>query len=156
MKIYNYIIQGKGVEKAKALENLQRQAIFLTNSYHAHQAMLPFMDEKPVTVEYAISMKQETEKFWRNWEKNRCEIKVKLVDDQKLPEVYKEIKSFVPDTKTPEQPLGMYWLANLEDSIPSAELVKRSPKEMSEAIHTLSLWVDVENTPFLAEYLDSL
>lgn len=157
MKIVNYIIQGTSSSREKALENLQRQAIFLTNSVYAHRAMLPFKDEKPVSVEYAITMKQQIEKLWRNWEKNEYPIKVKLVEDRRIPEVYSDIKGFFIDTKTEEQPLGLYWLANLTDSIPSVELVKRkSPQEMGQQIHTLSLFVDVENTPFLEKYLDAL
>lgn len=157
MKIVNYIIQGTANSKMKALENLQRQAIFLTNSVYAHRTMLPFKDEKPVSVEYAITMKQETEKLWRSWERDECPIQVKLIEDTRLPEVYTDIKNFYIDTKTEEQPLGLFWLANLKDSIPSAELVKRkSPQEMATQIHTLSLFVDIQNTPFLKQYLDKL
>ena len=154
MKIINYIIQAKETSKEVALQNLQRQAIFLTDSHYAHKAMSPFRDERPVTVEYAITMKQETEKLWSNWHKNECPIEVKLVSEPKIPNIYKELKSMWIDTKTEEQPLGMYWLVNMKDAVPSAGTSRIRDK--GDQIHTMSLFVDVENCPELEEYLNTL
>lgn len=142
MTIVNYIIQSKSLTKSQALQNLQKQAIFLTQSYHAIQSMTPYKNEKAPSLEYVMTMKVELTKCWRDWHTNLCQMEVILVPEELMNQVYKSIKSFYVDTKTEAYCLGMYWL------------VKK--QKYTEKPRTISLWLDIDDNSEFQKYLKSL
>lgn len=156
MKITNYIIQSSEVEKAKALEYLQRQAIFLKDSYYASMSLKPYRGGDQISVELAILMKQEMEKIFGNWNENQCPIQVKLVPRESMPKVYKEIKSMTPDCKSPELPLGLYWLVCFDDRVADSKMSKDLAENPSWTPHTMSLFVDTDYCKTLETYLKTL